>query len=170
MISVVLWIPDCLPATSGEGQAIVARSLPWLVSAVVAGVVRDLTLAAPTALELARLAERVGCGLAEADRGTERLRVAVDRCREDRILVLRAGHQPTPGIIDELAHANVPPGTGLVLLGAAPPWWKRLRSGRRAIVGVLAMRQQCLVAEDFDDLVHRHRRAPCMSTRAEALA
>ena len=105
MISAVVFTPD---AWTGEDIArqreTVVRSLVWLVSAVVSGVVRDVTLAVPSGLGLSEVADQSGCALIQADSEAERIAQAVRGTREARLLVILAGFQPDAGLIEEIGH------------------------------------------------------------------
>jgi hypothetical protein len=141
MISAVVLTPDSWREDDLDRQReIVVRSMVWLVSAVVAGVVRDVTLAVPGGLGLSDVADRSGCRLVQADVEGERLQAAVAESREERVLVLRAGFQPEGGLVEDIEtflRREARDGVALLLATPATPW-QRLFPRHARIVGVLA--------------------------------
>ena len=107
MISVIVLAPDSWQNTP-DAREIVARSLSWLVSAVVAGIVRDVSLAASPALNLGDIAVHVGCDFVEDDDEATRLHACAVKARCAQVLVVKAGFQPTGPLADELeAHGRL---------------------------------------------------------------
>lgn len=103
MISAIVLAPDLVGDEDTLRLAeIVVRSLTWLVSAVVAGVVRDVTLAAPAGLGLGQLADQAGCELVQGDREADRLTDALRVVKQPVILVVRAGFVPEIGLVSEI--------------------------------------------------------------------
>ena len=103
MISAIVLAPTALEGGElATEREIIARSMVWLVSAVVSAVVRDVTLATPAGLGLSDLSDQSGCELVQAETEPERLLAAAAACRETRVLVMRAGFQPDAGVVEEI--------------------------------------------------------------------
>ena len=94
--------------TLGEGEApanareVAVRSLTWLVTAVVSGVVRDVVMACAPSWSVADIMEQAGCDLVVAEREPNRIAAGAARAKCERVLLLRVGLQPEGPIVDEL--------------------------------------------------------------------
>ena len=168
MISVIVLVPDVHRSDDADRfREIVARSLVWLVSAVVAGIVRDVTLAGPATLGLDEIADEAGCKLVEADDEAERIGAAVAGSRDARLLVMRAGYQPDATLtadLDAFLRRAAPDAAALVL--AAPETLlERILPGRALVVGVLVPVRR-LGEGSFRQLVRRSRGAVRLRVRA----
>ena len=168
MISAIVLVSD--PRRSDDVDhvhEIVVRSLVWLVSAVVAGVVRDVTLAGPADIGLAAVADQIGCKVVEADDEAERLVAAAIGSRDARLLVMRSGYQPDVNLtaeIEAFVRRSEPDAAALVL--AVPEdALTRLLPGRAPVIGLLVPRAH-VEAVDFSRLVRRTRRAARLRARA----
>ena len=168
LISVVVLVPARHRSDDPDRfREIVARSLVWLVSAVVAGVVRDVTLAGPADVGLNEIADEAGCGLVEADDEAERIGAAVPGSRDARLLVMRAGYQPDTTLtaeMDAFIRWAAPDAAALVL--AAPETLlERIFPGRAPVVGILVPVRR-LGAGRFGRLVRRLKGAVRLRARA----
>lgn len=120
-------------------REVAVRSLGWLVSAVVAGTVRDVTLAAPAALGLGDIADQAGCALVQADTEAERLAVAIESARGPLLLVIKSGFHPQSGLIEEVAHlVRHETEVRALILSTPTTFVERLLPDRAAVVGFLA--------------------------------
>jgi len=167
MISVVVLDPDS--HSDERAQEIVVRSLGWLVSAVVAGVVRDVTLAVSPAADLARIAEQAGCAIVQASDEADRLAAAVAKARCDRVLVIRVGYRPLGPLIEEIDMFDRAAGrTDAALLLAAPrTLLQRLFPGSAPVVGLLAPREHfACTRASFRTFSRSLRRANRLDSRA----
>jgi len=131
-----------------HAHEIVVRSLVWLVSAVVAGVVRDVILAVPAGFGLSEVADQSGCALVEADDEAGRLQAAFAAARGPRLLVLKAGYQLDAGIAEEIdSFVRRQPAEAAALILATPETLtQRLFPGQAPPIGVLAAKTFCLEA------------------------
>ena len=168
LISVIVLVPDLHRSDDADRfREIVARSLVWLVSAVVAGVVRDVTLAGPAGVGLDEIADEAGCKLVEAGGEAEWIDAAVAGGRDARLLVMRAGYHPDAtlvGDIDAFIRRAGPEAAALVL--ATPETLlERILPGRAPVVGVLVPVRR-LRAGRFRQLVRRSRNAVRLRARA----
>jgi hypothetical protein len=77
------------------------RTLASLVRANVEGLLADVLIAGPEGRGLAIIADHAGCNLIEAESEPEWLRRAVEAARGPDLLLLRSGHAPEPGFIEE---------------------------------------------------------------------
>src|SRR5271154_3319461 len=103
MLSVII-LCEAAQASAGASVApeAVVRTLSALVGASVRGLVRDVVLAGPQDASLALLADHAGCGSVEAASEADYLRRALALVRSEHLLVLRPGHLPETGFIDEI--------------------------------------------------------------------
>ena len=169
MMSAVVLAPDLTAQTDlGHAREITVRSLVWLVSAVVSGVVRDVVLAVPMGLALSEVADQAGCVLVEAENEAHRLSRAITESRDSRVLVVRAGFQPEQGLIDEIdAFLRRAPGAAVALVLAAPETMlQRLYPDRAPIVGVIAPREAAAAASSFTEYARASKRGQRLRGRA----
>ncbi len=167
VISAIVLEPASFPRGSA-GQDLVIRSLSWLVSAAVAGLIGDLTLAASAGLQLDGVSDAVGCRLVVADDEGRRLRAAADQVRGGTVLVLKAGFAPGSELIEELARREGAAYPAL-LLAAPTTFWQRLLPDRAPSVGILAPAPSCRQAADFAALVRSCRGGTRLAARARPL-
>lgn len=170
MISAIVLIPDGWPADDlGRTREIVVRSMVWLVSAVVSGVVRDVVLAVPPGFGFAELADQSGCTLVQAKNEAERLASAAGAARAGRVLVLRAGFQPETGLVEDLdAFLRREPQAATALVLATPATaLQRLFPEKARVVGVLLPKPGLSLGGGIAALVRRTRRG---ATRLQARA
>ena len=158
-------------ANSDEIREIVVRSLIWLVSAAVAGVVRDVTLAMPPGAPLHDIAEQAGCEIVEAATEEDRLAAALRKSRCDRVLVIRAGFQPEGALLEEIAawDRRGRPQRAALLLAAPRNLIERLFTSRADIVGLLATRERCAGFATFRALVRSFKGSPRLHTRVRPI-
>ena len=171
MISAIVLVSDRESADDTEqAHEIVVRSLVWLVSAVVAGVVRDVTLANPPGFGLSDVADQSGCALVEADDETARLAAAITAARGARLLILRAGYQIDARISEEIdGFVRRQPDEATALILSEPETAaQRLMPNRAPIVGVLVSKAACqaLAPRSFSRLARAMRRSTRFRTRA----
>ena len=145
MISAIVLASETrVGADLAHARETIVRSLVWLVSAVVSGVVRDVTLATPAGLGLSDVADHAGCDLVQADSECERLGTALARSRGALVLVLRGGYQPEAGLVDEIdafVRRARPDAAALVLASPASAL-QRLLPDLAPVIGILAPRDQ----------------------------
>ena len=153
-----------------HAHEVAVRSLVWLVSAVVAGVVRDVVLAVPPGLGLSDVADQSGCELVKADDEAGRLAAAIAAARGPRLLFLRAGYQPDGRLSEEIdAFVRRTPDAAAALVLAAPETLgQRLFPVRAPAIGTLVARAACLETPpvSFARLVRGLRRPTRLLTRA----
>lgn len=156
MISAIVLVPGG-PSRGGarEGELLV-RSLVWLVSAVVSGIIRDVTLAGPPGLDLAEIADQSGCAAVEAEDESVRLAHAVASSKQPRLLILKSGYQPGDGMTGELdSMARVVAARESAKILAAPAsFLPRVFPGLGQPVGLFAPASLCrdLRGRDFAGL------------------
>ena len=153
-----------------HAHEVVVRSLVWLVSAVVDGVVRDVVLAVPPGLGLSDVADQSGCMLAKGDDEEARLAAAIAVARGPRLLVVRAGFQPEGPLAAEIdAFVRRKPEDAAALLRAAPESLaQRLAPMSVPAVGAIVSRAACVASPpaSFARLVRGLRRPTRLRTRA----
>ena len=174
MISAIVLVSDRQTTDDTEhAHEVLVRSLVWLVSAVVAGVVRDVTLAIPPGFGLSEVADQSGCALVEVEDEGARLAAALDAVRGPRLLILRAGYQIDAKITDEIdAFVRRQPEAAAALILSEPETAAQRMIPRRApVVGVLAQKATCLAASPrgFSHLARSIRGATRLKTRAERI-
>lgn len=161
MISAVVLTPDSWTGSDlAREREVVVRSLVWLVSAVVSGVVRDVTLAVPAGLGLGEVADQSGCALVQADTEAERLAAAVAVAREPRFIVIKAGFQPDPGLVEEIdIFVRREPETMVAILLETPATlFQRLFPQHAAVAGILLPRALVPPGGGFARLARMTRR------------
>jgi hypothetical protein len=103
MLSAIVLACDAAEPRLAPPRAVVA-SVSALVPAVVAGLVREASLAATAGNEaLHQIADYAGCRLVEATAAADVLQAAVTAAPGPLILILQAGCVPEHGFVEELA-------------------------------------------------------------------
>lgn len=148
MISAIVAVTglDGVPPKRERETAV--RSLAWLVSAVVAGVVRDVVVACPPTWAVEDLMDHAGCKLVQAPEEEARLAAAAALAKCERVLVIRVGFQPEGqlvGEIDGLDRGALDNG-GRLLLRAPSRLIERLFPDRSPPVGLLLDRERLRTA------------------------
>ncbi|MDR3460762.1 MAG: hypothetical protein P4L76_00415 [Beijerinckiaceae bacterium] len=153
MISAIVLVPGGAWRGAARDSELLVRSLVWLVSGVVAGIVRDVTLAGPEGLGLAAIAEQSGCAVVEDDSEAGRLTKAVALSKQSRVLILEFAFQPAEGMIGELDSLArlMGPDDSARLLAAPATIWQQLFPRRSRTVGLFASASRCraLGGRDF---------------------
>jgi hypothetical protein len=160
------------PRGMDSAEALV-RTLASLVRANVEGLLRDVVIAGPEGHGLGLIADHAGCGLIEA--GTEPiwLRRALEAARGPDLLLLRSGHAPELGFIEEVGDFISGRGGASALraarLHAAPEaFLERLFPRLAPLAGLIAPRDLCLGAPAgrFDILVRHVGKAKALRSCA----
>ena len=143
------------------------RSLAWLVSAVVAGVVRDVTAACPRDWQVEDVMEHAGCALVSAEHEAERLAATAALVKCERVLVLRLGFQPEGPLVAEIdaAQLRLGPDAPALLFEAPATALQRLFPDRAPVVGLLLAREQLSAAPSFSQLAWTARGGLRLRTR-----
>jgi hypothetical protein len=154
-------------ATEEAKREAIARTLGSLVESCVAGVLADAVLVGPPDSGLGAIAEEAGCGLVEAVDARSGLARALPGLRYPHVFVLRAGHAPERGFVDEMRDilAFGERDRARVLRAAPHSLLTRLAPGLAEPVGLLARRQDFGAAGDVAALAKRLRAAE-LTTRA----
>lgn len=149
------------------------RTLASLVRANVEGLLRDVVIAGPEGHGLGLIADHAGCGLIEAGTEPVWLRRALEAARGPNLLLLRSGHAPEPGFIEEVADLVSGGGGNSMLrparLHANPEAFpERLFPRLAPLAGLIAPRDLCLGAPSgrFDILVRHVGKAKVLRSRA----
>ena len=171
MISAIVLASESQSAVDVEhAHEVVVRSLVWLVSAVVAGVVRDVILAVPPGLGLSEVADQSGCALVQAEDEAGRLGIAIADARGPRLLILRAGFQLDNRVSEEIdSFVRREPADAAALILAAPETAiQRVFPGRAPVVGMLLTKPAAgsKPPESFERLARMLRGSARLRTRA----
>lgn len=154
MLSVIiLCAPHDLSPAGASAEAVV-RTLSALVGACVRGLVRDVVLAGPSRTELAVIADHAGCSFVEAASEAELLRNALALVRGEDVLILRPGHIPETGFVEEIEDllADGRLRGGRRIYAAPASYWQRLIPALTPVVGLLAPVRACRAAKDAPTL------------------
>jgi hypothetical protein len=93
-------------ATDGKDAPVAAdalvRTLAALVPAAIEGLVRDLTIAGLAGHDLASIADHAGCEFSESLAASDVIANGLKLVRGPHVFVLRAGHAPEAGFIEEI--------------------------------------------------------------------
>lgn len=178
MMSVIVL---CTAARHEPGATVapeaVVRTLAALVAASVHGLVRDLVLAGPKDASLALIADHAGCACVEADREADFLRGALALVRAGNLLILRPGHVPEIGFIEEaedlLAEGVID--RGRRIYAAPTTFWQRLIPSLAPVVGLIAAVKTCRAASEDGELslaslLRATRARSALATRARRVA
>lgn len=151
----------------------VVRTLAALVPATVEGLVRDVTLLAPSGDEgLRTVAEHAGCGLVEAKAFRNGFGQALTLAKQPVLFVVRAGAAFDRGFLSEVAAILGPDGGGegdpCFLLRQAPEGFAaRILPDLAPVAGLIASRGRLSgSAADFADVVRRAGRTRTLTSRA----
>jgi hypothetical protein len=151
--TIVLYEEGSPPSRQRErdpAEALV-RTLASLVRANVEGLLRDVIIAGPEGHGLGVIADHAGCGLIEAETEPMWLRRAIEAARGPELLLLRSGHAPEPGFIEEawdfLAGRGGASRIRSARLHAVPErFLERLFPRLAPLAGLIAPRELCLRA------------------------
>ena len=164
MISAIILATGDPPERARE---LAVRSLAWLVSAVVAGVVRDVTAACPPSWPIDDVMEHAGCSLVRMTSEPESLATAAASAKCQRALVLRLGFQPEGPLVAEVdaMERRLAPDETALLLEAPSRLVERLFPDCAPVVGVMLPRDALGGAPAFRALVRSGRRGVRLRTR-----
>jgi hypothetical protein len=147
---------------TGDPAEALVRSLTSLVRANVEGLLRDVVIAGPQGFGLGLIADHAGCHWVEAETEPLWLRRALELARGPDLLLLRSGHAPGQGFIEEVDDFLSGPNRGSLprtaRLHTEPETFiERLFPRLAPIAGLIAPRDLCLGAPNgrFEILV-RH--------------
>jgi hypothetical protein len=139
MLSAVVFLSgDEIAEMRGDPAMALTRSLGGLVTAAVAGVIRDVTIAGPLGLDLATIADHAGCGLVEAPREADRLDLAFALAKGPDVLVLRAAYVPGTGFIEALRDFENRDGQCGFIRALPETWLQRLCPGLAPVAAAIA--------------------------------
>ena len=143
------------------------RSLVWLVSAVVSGVVRDVTAACPSSWPIEDVMAHAGCALVRDPLESARLAAAVALVRSERVLVLRMGFQPEGPLVSEIdaTERRLERREPALLLQSPSRLIERLFPDRAPVVGAMVSRDALAGAPAFRTLVRSVRGGVRLRTR-----
>ncbi len=172
MISAIVLVPDHRRRTDvGYVREVVVRSLVWLVSAVVSGVVRDVVLAGPAGIGLGDIARQAGCKVVEALTEAERLGRAASDSRDARLLILKVGFQPEANLVEEIDAfvRRAGPEAAALILATPETMLGRISPARASVIGILIPRDR-MRAGEFRALVRATKGATRLRARATLIA
>ena len=160
------------PRKIDPAEALV-RTLASLVRANVEGLLRDVLIAGPEDRGLDLIADHAGCGLVQATTEAAWLRRALEAARGPDLLLLRSGHAPEPGFIEEagdfVSARGGPSRARAARLYVAPEaFLERLFPRLAPLAGLIAPRDLCLEvpASTFKSLARQVGRAAALRTVA----
>jgi hypothetical protein len=165
----------------GAGQAagglteVLTRTLASLVTAKVEGILCDVRIAGPAEMGLAFIANHAGCGVIEAEREDNWLRLAIEAARGPWIFLLRCGWAPEAGFIEE-ARDFLERGTKdsphVVALRASPEsYLERLLPSLAPVAGLVGSRDLMVRTPrgSFEKLVRQIAPAKTFHVRARRI-
>lgn len=170
MLSAVVIVPTQPVRGSSRTLAdAMVRTLASLVPAAIEGVLRDVTIAAPSGHSgMERIADHAGCELIEAENQKTALLKALNATRESNVFLIPAGRAPETGFADELAEM-IGDGMRLARMRERPyNFATRLFPAIAPVSAVLAPREAlaAVAANDFRAIVSGLGRAPTLRIRA----
>lgn len=164
MISAIVLATGDPPERARE---LAVRSLAWLVSAVVAGVVRDVVAAFPQTWPVADVMEHAGCALVQRPGEASCLTAAAALSKCERTLLLRLGFQPEGPLVAEVdaTERRLAPNETALLLEAPSRLVERLLPDRAPVVGVMLAREAFGSAPTFKAIARSARTGTRLRTR-----
>jgi hypothetical protein len=103
MLSAIVFLSDDrAPGGHYDPLIRVSRSLGGLVGGAVEGLIRDVTIAGPSGLDLEPIADHAGCGIVQDGGDHTRLERALALAKGPNCLVVCAGFVPGQGFIEEI--------------------------------------------------------------------
>ena len=126
------------------------RTLAALVPAAIEGLVRDLTIAGVAGQDLPAIADHAGCEFSESVAAADVLANGLKLVRGPNVFVLRAGHAPEAGFIEEMGDVLNRSGAGErgALMRQKPEsFLPTLVPALSPVVGLMASRERMLRAQ-----------------------
>jgi hypothetical protein len=152
-----------------------ARTLAFLVSAAVQGVVRDAVLIGEDSAALRYVADYAGCTLVSEPEPAKALAEALAAARSEHVFLLKAGYAAEPPLIDEIRDfLEFGRGReGLCGLVRETPGGlvRRFLPGASPLAGLVARRDTCCSAKarDLTELARRLRPSVLLKAGARRL-
>jgi hypothetical protein len=164
---------DFLRPDPGLGKGIspserLVRTLGSLVRANIEGLLRDVAIAGPEGRGLDVIADYAGCALVVAGSERDWLQLAIEAARGPKILILRSGHAPEVGFIEEAGDFLRSGGSVAALHAVPEKFLERLFPNLAPLAGLIAPRELCLKSppQSFAKVAHHCGKATVLSARA----
>ena len=156
MLSALILATDAKDAPVAADALV--RTLAALVPAAIEGLIRDLTISGLAGCDLASIADHAGCEMAESLAPSDVLANGLKLVRGPNVFVLRAGHAPEAGFIEELGDVLNRSGAGErgALMRQKPETFlPTLIPALSPVIGLMSSREKMLRAQarDFARLV-----------------
>jgi hypothetical protein len=152
-----------------------ARTLAFLVSAAVQGLVRDAVLIGEDSSALRYVADYAGCTLVSESEPAQALGEALAAARSEHVFLLTAGYAAEPPLIDEmrdfLEFGRGREGVCGLVRETPGSFVQRLLPGMSSLAGLVALRDKgrAANARDLPDMARRLRPAVTFKARARRL-
>jgi hypothetical protein len=152
-----------------------ARTLAFLVSAAVQGLVRDAVLIGEESAALRYVADYAGCTLITESEPAKGLAAALAAGRSEHVFLLKAGYAAEPPLIDEirdfLEFGRGREGVCGIVRAAPGGVVQRILASTAPLVGVVAPRGKgrAANARNIEDLARRLRPAVLLKSGARRL-
>src|SRR5947209_7534884 len=152
-----------------------ARTLAFLVSAAVQGVVRDAVLIGENSAALRYVADYAGCTLVSEGEPAKALAEALTAARSEHVFLLKAGYAAEPPLIDEirdfLEFGRGREGVCGLVRETPGGLVQRVLPGTSPLAGLVAPRDKARAANarDLADMARRLRPAVTFKARARRL-
>jgi hypothetical protein len=152
-----------------------ARTLAFLVSAAVQGVVRDAVLIGEDSAALRYVADYAGCTLVSEPEPAKAIAEALAAARSEHVFLLKAGHAAEPPLIDEirdfLEFSRGRDGIAGLVRAMPGSFVERILPRTSPLVGMVASRDTCRAAHarDLDDMARRLRPSVLLKAGARRL-
>jgi hypothetical protein len=158
-----------------RGPEAVARTLAFLVSAAVQGVVADAVLVGEDSAAMRYIADYAGCTLACGSGFAEGLDNGLACARREHVFLLKTGYGADPALIEEvrdfLEYGRGGQDACGVVREAPGSVFTRLVPRASPVAGLVAARDKCraLRVRNLDDLARRLRPAVALKNSARRL-
>jgi hypothetical protein len=165
LTAIVLANPQKEQGVARRASEETARTLAFLVSAAVQGLVRDAVLIGEDSAALRYVADYAGCTLVIEPDPAKALGEALAAARSEHVLLLKAGYAAEPPLIDEirdfLEFGRGREGVCGLAREMAGGFVQRVLPGMSPLAGLVAPRDQSRAANarDLSDMARRLRPA-----------
>jgi hypothetical protein len=152
-----------------------ARTLAFLVSAAVQGLVRDAVLIGQDSAALRYVADYAGCTLVSESEPAKALGEALTTARSEQVFLLKAGYAAEPPLIDEirdfLEFGRGREGASGLVRAMPDGFVQRVLPGMSPLAGLVARRDKSRAANarDLTDMARRLRPAVTLKAGARRL-
>jgi hypothetical protein len=175
LTAIVLTNPQEKQGLARRAPEEAARTLAFLVSAAVQGLVRDAVLIGEDSAALRYVADYAGCTLVTESEPAKALAEALAAARSEHVFLLKAGYAAEPPLIDEirdfLEFGRGREGASGLVRAMPDGFVQRILPGTSPLAGLVAPRDKCRSARarDLEGMSRRLRPSVLLKAGARRL-